>query len=48
MPSRRRGLQSIVSCAFLLAVVCGFLAIAPVFAAPQIHVLHRFRGNDGE
>ena len=48
MPSRRRGLQSIASCAFLLAVVYGFLATAPVFAAPQSHVLHRFRGNDGE
>lgn len=48
MPSRRRGLQSLVSCVFLLAVVYGFLATAPVFAAPQSHVLHRFRGNDGE
>jgi hypothetical protein len=48
MPRRRRSLQSPVSCAFLLAVVYGFLSTAPVFAAPQSHVLHRFAGNDGE
>jgi uncharacterized repeat protein (TIGR03803 family) len=45
MPSRRRGLRSIVSCAFLLVLVYG---TAPVFAAHQNQVLHRFRGNDGE
>lgn len=48
MPSPLRGLQSLVSCAFLLVVVCGFLGKAFVFAAPQSHVLHRFDGTDGE
>jgi uncharacterized repeat protein (TIGR03803 family) len=48
MSTRRRGFQFIVSYAVLLAVVYGFLATAPAFAAPQSHVLHRFRGNDGE
>ncbi len=49
MPRPRRGLQSLISCAFLLAVVFGLPALAvPAFAAHQMKVLHRFTGNDGE
>jgi uncharacterized repeat protein (TIGR03803 family) len=48
MPNPRRGLQSLSCCAFLLAVVYGFLAPWPALAAPQSRVLHRFRGDDGE
>src|SRR5271157_287744 len=48
MPSPRRGLQSLISCAFLLAILYGFLAAAPIFAAPQSRVLHRFGGTDGQ
>lgn len=48
MPSRRRGLQSLIACAFFLMVASGGLVTAPVFAASQIQVLHRFGGTDGE
>jgi uncharacterized repeat protein (TIGR03803 family) len=48
MPSPRRDLQFLVSCAFFLVFSCGFLATAPVVEASQSHVLHRFHGEDGQ
>jgi uncharacterized repeat protein (TIGR03803 family) len=47
MTSPRRDPQSFISRVFLV-LACGFLAIAPAFAASQSHVLHRFRGEDGQ
>jgi len=48
MPSPRRDLPSLTRCMAFLVLACGFLATAPVFAASQSQVLHRFRGADGQ